>query len=348
MKIHHYSPLPVAALLLVAALAAPNLRADDQPNVTTIKFSDPSQPGTLKISLATGDVKVTGTNTGEVTLTTDLAPESAAPRADGLRVISESTTFSLTEKDNVITLDAGQEMNFGGRDSTFEITVPKSTNVVIRTSFGGEVHVGDLTGDIEIKSLHGEVTLTNVNAGAIVETMNGEITADIRNVSAGKPLSFTSMNGEISLQVPVDAKANVRLRTQNGAILTDFDDKILVTKTEAIPGSRKHGTYVIGLDSKGSDSREIREAVREAVRAGVDAAREAAIVIREAAQAAREAAHEARNETAHDDSSVAPLPPLPPLPPMTGGKLVSGALNGGGSEIYAAAMNGDITLRKAK
>lgn len=33
---------------------------------------------------------------------------------------------------------------------------------------------------------------------------------------------------------------------------------------------------------------------------------------------------------------------------MTGGKLVSGTLNGGnGPEIYAAAMNGDITLRKA-
>jgi hypothetical protein len=33
---------------------------------------------------------------------------------------------------------------------------------------------------------------------------------------------------------------------------------------------------------------------------------------------------------------------------MTGGKLVSGALNGGnGPEIYAAAMNDDITLRKA-
>jgi hypothetical protein len=68
--------------------------------------------------------------------------------------------------------------------------------------------------------------------------------------------------------------------------------------------------------------------------------------MREAAQAAREAAAEAR---AGQDSSVPPLPPIPPVPPMTGGKLVSGALNGGGNtEIYAAAMNGDVTLRKAR
>jgi len=30
-----------------------------------------------------------------------------------------------------------------------------------------------------------------------------------------------------------DTKANVRLRTQNGAVLTDFDEKALITKTEA-------------------------------------------------------------------------------------------------------------------
>ena len=38
--------------------------------------------------------------------------------------------------------------------------------------------------------------------------------------------------------------------------------------------------------------------------------------------------------------------PLPPLPPMTGGKIVSGTLNGGGPDIQVTTMNGDITLRK--
>jgi hypothetical protein len=31
---------------------------------------------------------------------------------------------------------------------------------------------------------------------------------------------------------------------------------------------------------------------------------------------------------------------------MTGGKIVSGTLNGGGTEIQATTMNGDITFRK--
>jgi hypothetical protein len=39
-----------------------------------------------------------------------------------------------------------------------------------------------------------------------------------------------------------------------------------------------------------------------------------------------------------------PFPPV--LPSISGGKVVSGALNGGGPEIQIATMNGTITLRK--
>ena len=341
----------VASCLLAIAPAATAVRAADGPEKTTIKFSDPAKPGTLRITIAMGDIRIRGADTAEISVSTEMPAESAHPRTDGLRVLSESSSYSLTEKDNVVILDAGQEFNFGRNDSSFDITVPRTTNVVVRSSFGGEVTVGQITGDIEIKSLNGEVKLEDVTGGALVETMNGEVSASILALREGKPLSFTSMNGEIALVVPADAKANVRLRTQNGAILTDFDDKSLVTKTENVRGNRKSGRVVVnvGPDTQinGDNSAEVRESVRAAIKAGAEAAREAAEAMREAAQAAREAAQEARVH-AEEGGPVAPLPPLPPLPPMTGGKLVSGTLNGGGTEIAVAAMNGDITLRNAK
>lgn len=341
-----------AALLLFTAMSAPLARADGR-ETSTIKFSDAAKPGTLKVSLAMGDIKITGSDTAtEITVQTEMQSDKPTPRKDGMRVLSESATFSLTEKDNVVTLDAGHELTFGG-DSSFEITVPRNTSVVVTNSFGGEIHVGQVTGDIEIKSLNGEVHLADVTGGALVETMNGEIKANITALKDGKPLSFTSMNGEIALHVPTAAKANVRLRTQNGAILTDFDDKALVTKTESVrsgKGKVRRVNVNPTVDLHIDDNAEIRQAVREAVRAGMAAAREATEAMREAAQAAREAAEEARAEAQSEDSavSIAPIPPLAPLPPMTGGKLVSGTLNGGGTEIYAAAMNGDVVLRKSE
>ena len=40
--------------------------------------------------------------------------------------------------------------------------------------------------------------------------------------------------------------------------------------------------------------------------------------------------------------------PRAPMPPITGGKLVTGTLNGGGVDIKVSTMNGEITLRQTK
>lgn len=339
MKIHLSSPfLSAAAALLLAAA----VRADD--TVSTIKFSDPAKPGTIRIILARGDLRIRGEDTAEVSVKSDAKPASPVPRKDGLRVLTESSSFGLVEKDNVVTLDALSGWPHAGAD--FHVTVPRATAVYVVSSYGGDIACGGVNGDIEIKSLNGEVTLTDLAGGAIVETTNGRIHASVRELHDGKPLSFTSMNGEVVLRVPTDTKANVRLRTQNGAILTDFDEKALVTKTESVPRSaHTHGT------SNGHDDihSEIHAAVREAVEAGAQAAREVAAAAREAAQAAREAA---RADDAHPAPpmppvpAVPPIPRMPPLPPMTGGKLVYGTLNGGGPEIGVTTMNGDVTLRQ--
>jgi len=144
----------------------------------------------------------------------------------------------------------------------------------------------------------------------------------------------------------------VRLRTHNGSILTDFDDKVLVTKTESLhvsSHSHNRAPRAVIADSD-SENADVRAAVHDAVRAGAEAAKEAAVAIREAAAEARSAAREAAREAKDDDDeAVAPVPPvapLAPLPPMTGGKIVTGMLNGGGPEIRIATMNGDVTLRR--
>ena len=59
---------------------------------------------------------------------------------------------------------------------------------------------------------------------------------------------------------------------------------------------------------------------------------------REAADAVREGLAEAHVEISGG---------VPPLPPMTGGKVVTGTLNGGGTQIQAATLSGDIVLKKA-
>jgi hypothetical protein len=326
----------VTVLLLTAARA-------DENETATIKFSDPAQPGTLKVTVTNGDIHLRGADVAEVSVTTDLKPEAPALRKDGLRVLTSSSSYSLTEKNNTVTLSYGTE-GWPTSGGDFTIVVPRSTAVVITSNFGGDVAIGGVTGNIEVKSLNGEVHLDDIDGAALVETMNGEIHATVHELHDGKPLSFTSMNGEVALHLPADAKANVRLRTHNGSILTDFDEKVLVTKTESlrVSGHSRAPRAVVG----DGGNAEIRAAVHEAVRVGAQAAHEAAVAIQEAAAAARDAAREAKDEDSDTPAPAAPIPPLPPLPPMTGGKIVSGMLNGGGAEIRIATMNGDVTLRR--
>lgn len=337
MKTHASLP----ALLLAGALAfpLPGL-ANAEPTATAIRFTDPNGARTLRISLGRGDVHLRGTAAPEVTVTSESTPVSPKPRADGLRVLTTSSGFSLTEKNNLVVLDAAADGWTGG-SPVFRVDVPAGVNVVINNALGGNITCADVRGDLEVKSMNGEIRLEDVRGGALVETMNGEISATVREVQDGKPVSFTSINGEITIRVPEDLRARVRFRSQNGSILTDFDDKALVTRTEAL--GRSHRAARIAVKSGGSES-EIQAAVRDAVREGVDAAREAANAVRAAAIAARDAAREAGDPGADGNP---PIPPPAPLPPMTGGKIVSGTLNGGGKvEIQAATMNGDLTLRK--
>jgi len=114
---------------------------------------------------------------------------------------------------------------------------------------------------------------------------------------------------------------------KNGSVLTDFDESVLLTKTESASG---HAGAHSHSSATGQNifTPEAREAIREAARVGAEAVKEAAVAIREAAEAAREGAEAARRST------HIPQPPTPPrapklpkamsIPTITGGKLVTG------------------------
>lgn len=340
----------LAGVTSVALAAA--LPAADAAN-HTIKFSEPYRPGTLKIQVGRGDVRIKGADTAEVSVESEARPAATGARRDGLRVLSSSSGFTLTEKDNVVTLESSGEGH--GTRADFAVNIPRQTNLVVENSWGGKIHVAGVSGDIEITGMNGEVTLDGIGGGAVVQTMNGEINATIAQLKEDRPLSFTSMNGPVQIRLPADAKANVRLRTHNGAILTDFEEGALVTKVES---TGRAGLRAMSHASTPRAPRagvlppEAQEAIREASRAAVEATRHAAQALREAAEAAREGAESARPAEAPRAPRAARAPhapvvaPATPIPPMTGGKLVSGTLNGGGSEINVATMNGDVTLRK--
>jgi len=348
---------PLVPILLGLAAAGLVRGADEAPPPAEanpaaplhVKFSDPAKPGTVRLKMMWGDVTVVAADIPDVVVESNIKNKHAEEKApDGLRRLDSEVTYSASEKDNVIRLEFGTDQPGPEAGSAVvTLTVPRQTSVIVSDAFGGKVTVHGVAGDVEVHDMNGEIHLDQLAGAALVETMNGEVHASFTHVPAGKPLSFTSMNGEIDVRVPADTKANVRLRTHNGAIYTDFDDKVLVTKTEA---SNAPFTHRVKIKTSGGHTetdeewqQDVHDAVREAVRTGMEAAREAIAAAHEAAQAAREGAAEAQGGAM---PAMPAMPPMPAVPAISGGKVVSGTLNGGGPDIQIATMNGTITLRK--
>ena len=343
---------PLSVCVLASLLASGWLYADH--HNATATFSDPSQPGRFQARLMQGEVSIRGADVDEITVSTD-APRNTEekPRDDGMRVISSGATFSLKEENNVITLDYGHAGGWGD-SSQFVITVPRETNLEIDISMGGQVSVSDISGDVSIKNLNGEIQLIDLSGGALIESMNGEIEASFAEVHEDRPLSFTSMNGKIELHLPADAEANVRFRSQNGTILTNFDEQALVTTTTtgrafAPEAHEEFAEFAAEMAGEAVElameiAQEVREAMAEA-RLEIQEQRE--MEVREAEMELHQAELEAQQMARTARAPRAPRAPRPPsIPSMAGGKVISGTLNGGGVDLQVATMNGDILVRK--
>jgi hypothetical protein len=129
------------------------------------------------------------------------------------------------------------------------IQVPRATSLEIRSSMDGAVVVEGVNGEIDINNINGPVTLSSVSGNTLVHTVNGDITVVLSRVAADKPLSFSTMNGDIDVTLPPDVKANLKMKSEQGEIYSDFDINMTrqpakaesVEKTEA-------GKYRIAFD----------------------------------------------------------------------------------------------------
>jgi hypothetical protein len=331
----------LASVLAALALAATVLPAQEESGTTArAKFSDPAKPGVLKLSLPWAEIRVTGTDDNEIVVSSSLDQKGRVETDDeGFRRLDEEATFELVEEANVATVRIAGDNAWAAHGAEFNIRVPRNTSLVIRNQAGGDVAVEGVEGDLDINSMNGEVRLVDIASSAIVNTMNGEINASFKHAPA-KPVSFSTLNGEIDVRLPADTKANLRMRTHNGSIRTNFPDQVLQTKTEKVTGP----ATPVARTGDATDATE-----RELARHERDLAKLEAKMAKEAARVAAEVARNIEVRVGDGEDTVVVVPPVPPVPPVPGfgGKTIVGTLNGGGIDIKLTSMNGAITLRQA-
>jgi hypothetical protein len=104
-----------------------------------------------------------------------------------------------------------------------DITLDAVAGDITAETMSGEVAACDLSGDVRFRSLSGGLTL----AGGLVtalegNTMSGPVTADVTLAGAGG-IHVGTVSGEVTLRLPADSDAAVRLQSTSGAVRTDFE-----------------------------------------------------------------------------------------------------------------------------
>jgi DUF4097 and DUF4098 domain-containing protein YvlB len=182
-----------------------------------------THPRLVKASLVNSGITVK-THTGKDVIVESTERERGrAPERtpDGMRRIDvPSGGFSVEEEDNVITIRSG--VMSGGN---LVVTVPVDTSVQLRATHGPIV-VDGLHGEVDVNSTNGRIDVMNISGTVVAETTNGSIRASLDRVDPAKPLSFSSTNGSIEVTLPADLKANLKMRSFNGSIWSDFDMKV--------------------------------------------------------------------------------------------------------------------------
>ena len=128
----------------------------------------------------------------------------------------------VVEHDGGVTISTvshdAAELSENGGTIDFTVRVPKGVRFVART-VNGLVEATSLEADAEAHTINGNVRLSTAGA-AQGDTVNGSITASVGRITS--PLKFSTVNGGITLEMPMDADAQVHANTLHGQISTDF------------------------------------------------------------------------------------------------------------------------------
>ena len=111
---------------------------------------------------------------------------------------------------------------YAGWAVSYEVWVPRKTNVDAETSNGGITAEG-IEGRMYLDAVNGGITLRDLAGDVRAETTNGSVSAVLSGTSwRGGGLDLTTTNGSVSLEIPRGFNAELETGTVNGGMNIDF------------------------------------------------------------------------------------------------------------------------------
>jgi hypothetical protein len=257
----------ILGLIFFAAAA---LLAQDGVEKATVPLHDPARPVRIRAELMAGGITVRGADVREVTVEAHSRVdrgrdrgrhESRSPRADGMKRLDlpGNAGLDIVEDDNVVNIKTASF----NQPVDLVITVPRKSSLQLKCLNDGDIYAEQVDGEIDVDDLNGKITLKNVSGSVLAHSLNGGVLVTLDRVDSSKPMSFSSLNGDIDVTLPDNLKANVIMKTDQGEIFSDFEVKLLpeanaVSQTKDGNGHHIHFDHALrGTINGGGDELQL-------------------------------------------------------------------------------------------
>ena len=239
--------------LIIIAITAAAAFAQDSGEIP-IPLSDPSKKGKLKVHINYGSITVKGTARKDILVKYSTGRDQDHDDDDdddrhkgsknGLKRIGGGTLdLEISENANFVKVSSDSWSN----KCNLDLEVPSGMDMTLHTYNDGDIYINNIQGEIELTNYNGEIEAQSISGSVVATTYNGEIKVTFDKVTDGTPMSFVTYNGDIDLTFPPTLRASLKMKTQQGEIMTGFDVKLSpvdpVKKTDS-----KGGTYKVTLD----------------------------------------------------------------------------------------------------
>ena len=235
--------LAIARLALVAGwlLWWPAATVWGQSNMVyrrTIHVRDPLRTVYLKVSVVNGDIQVKGYEGRDIVVEAcpqGKVPQNRKPAADKENDDNNPEAarpmLNVREEDNRVSVGLVPTVQV----MDLWIQVPTATHLRLHNHAKGGIRVEKVSGEIEAESVNGDITVTQAAETVVAHSVNGRITVDFGPVFLFKPMSFTTVNGDIQIAFPPKLRAKVRLESTTGKVESDFKIKRQASNRQGVP-----------------------------------------------------------------------------------------------------------------
>ena len=237
----------IIAGVFVVTAAAPAAAQNDSSDPKAFTWSGKIPVDSwIRVKNLTGDVEVVASEGTTVEVTAEKRWDRTDPKDVRFEVLKDGNNVTICalwdndREESYCDEDSYRHEGGGRRNDVrvyFKVKLPKGVRVEVST-VNGSVDVTGARSQVRAESVNGEVNVTTSAGPVSASSVNGEVRVSMDKLEGTDAMSFSSVNGTVSLTLPASFDADLQMSTVNGRVRSDFP----ITLEGRIDPRRMRGT----------------------------------------------------------------------------------------------------------